>query len=91
MDRTSLYRALAPMQRQGWIRLTQGQDGRSRTAQLTREGKKALQQAGDRWEEIQARIVHEFGVKRWSALVSEMETLADAAVSAKKSLEAEIT
>ena len=39
MDRTSLYRAVNPMVRNGWIVLARGADARSRTAKIT---KKAL-------------------------------------------------
>lgn len=86
MDRTSLYRALTPMQRQGWVTLTAGANARSRAAQLTREGHRALQKAGDRWEEIQVRIVREFGRRRWSVFVVEMQRLASAAALAKEGL-----
>ena len=89
MDRTSLYRALMPMQRQGWIKLTAGANARSRAAQVTREGHKALQKAGDRWEEIQVRIVREFGRRRWSAFVAEMQRLATAAALAREGLPTE--
>jgi DNA-binding PadR family transcriptional regulator len=86
MDRTSLYRALMPMQRQGWIRLKAGADARSRTAQITRQGQKALQTAGECWEQIQVKLVREFGPRRWSAFVAEMEGLATAATLAKGGL-----
>lgn len=90
MDRTSLYRALTPMQRQGWVTLTAGANARSRAAQLTREGHRALQKAGDHWEEIQVRIVREFGRRRWSVFVAEMQRLASAAALAKEGLPIEV-
>ena len=86
MDRTSLYRALTPMRRRGWIKLTAGTNARSRSAQLTPEGRKALQKAGDRWEQIQLRIVQQFGRRRWSAFVAEMQSLATAATLAREGL-----
>jgi hypothetical protein len=38
MDRTSLYRAIAPMVRDGWLDLTIGVDARSRSAKVTTKG-----------------------------------------------------
>src|SRR6516162_9143304 len=38
MDRTSLYRAVTPMRRDGWLRISAGADARSRTAELTNKG-----------------------------------------------------
>src|SRR5262245_66145468 len=35
MDRTSLYRAVTPMQRDGWLTIAAGADSRSRTAEFT--------------------------------------------------------
>ena len=36
MDRTSLYRAIAPLERDGWIEVAAGVDARSRSARLYR-------------------------------------------------------
>src|SRR5262245_65338982 len=38
MDRTSLYRAIKPMQRDGWLRICATDDVRSRTAEFTATG-----------------------------------------------------
>ena len=87
MDRTSLYRALTPMLRQGWVRLTPGANARSRAAKVTRVGHKALQKAGSRWEEIQLRVVREFGPRKWSVFVADMHRLATVAARAKEFLQ----
>src|SRR5260370_5366653 len=46
MDRPSLYRAVAPMIRDGWIEVTAGSGGRSRAGEGTGRGKRVLAQKG---------------------------------------------
>src|SRR5262249_51170879 len=43
MDRTSLYRAVTPMQREGWIKIATGSDARSRAAKFTTKGHRVLE------------------------------------------------
>jgi DNA-binding MarR family transcriptional regulator len=88
MDRTSLYRALTPMRRQGWIRLAAGTDARSQSAQVTPKGRQALQEAVDCWKQIQLPIVRKFGQRRWSAFIAEMQSLANVAKLVQKELPA---
>lgn len=75
MDRTSLYRALDPMVREGWVEIIPGIDARSRTAVITRKGHELLKKAGERWEDVQTRVVERFGRREWSAFVAEVEKL----------------
>src|SRR5580658_1551319 len=49
MDRTSLYRALAAMEKQHWVAMRQGPDARTRTAVLTRAGETVLSRADPGW------------------------------------------
>lgn len=76
MDRTSLYRAVAPMQRDGWLKLAPGSDARSRTARFTTGGQRVLDAADSPWARRQIAIVDRFGREKWAALVSELERLA---------------
>jgi len=86
MDRTSLYRAIAPMLRDGWLKTTPGADARSRAAKLTRMGTRVLAKAGSRWDAIQCRLIGTFGEEAWAALVGELHRLAGCAdaVSARQ-------
>jgi DNA-binding MarR family transcriptional regulator len=56
MDRTSLYRAIAPTIRDGWIKATAGTDARSRAAKVTRKENQVLAKAGRRWDSIQDTV-----------------------------------
>jgi DNA-binding MarR family transcriptional regulator len=77
MDRTSLYRAISPMIRDGWLATANGVDARSRTALVSAKGKRLLTQAGDSWDSVQDEIIGAFGKERWAKLVQELYQLAD--------------
>lgn len=77
MDRTSLYRAIAPMRRDGWVKITAGADARSRTAEFTANGLRVLEAADPPWRRLQTDIIEHFGRQRWASLVAELARLAD--------------
>ena len=87
MDRTSLYRAISPMQRDGWLRVATGADARSRTAEFTARGRHILEAADPAWGQTQKEIIERFGRDRWAALVAELERLAACARTAEASRE----
>ncbi len=76
MDRTSLYRAIAAMQRDGWLTVGAGADARSRTAEFTGKGLRILEAADPAWGRTQTEIIERFGRDRWATLVAELERLA---------------
>lgn len=78
MDSTTLYRALGPLLRAGWIEVTAAARGRTKLARLTEAGQDALAAAAPRWEGAQSKFVEAFGVERWAALHSEIAALAAA-------------
>ena len=82
MDRTSLYRAVAPMQRDGWLTISVGADARSRSAEFTTRGLAVLEKADPAWGRTQTAIIERFGRDKWSALVAELARLADCARTA---------
>jgi DNA-binding MarR family transcriptional regulator len=82
MDRTTLYRALAPMQRDGWVKIAAGTDARARTVEFTTKGRRILESADPAWGRIQTAIIERFGRHEWAALVSELERLAACASAA---------
>ena len=75
MDRTSFYRAVVPLERHGWVRLGKGMDARSRTVDLTEQGRKVVADALPAWERVQSQIVDEFGGKRWKEFSREIKRL----------------
>jgi DNA-binding MarR family transcriptional regulator len=79
MDRTSLYRALAAMEKQHWVTMHDGPDGRTRTAALTRTGETVLARADAGWSDTQRALIERFGTAQWQALVAELRRLADCA------------
>ena len=70
MDRTSLYRALAPLERQGWIEIVGAPQGRTRIASLTDAGRAAMDGATAPWEAAQKRLIGAMGADAWAALES---------------------
>jgi DNA-binding MarR family transcriptional regulator len=76
MDRTSLYRALNPMVRDGWITIADGENSRSNSAKLTAKGARVLAAAESSWSRIQAHLVQEFGRTAFSFLIEELDRLA---------------
>lgn len=75
MDRTSLYRALTPLRREGLLEANDGPDKRSRFAVITHSGEEALNRAAPIWEALQVAIVERFGVAAWKDLAEELGRL----------------
>lgn len=68
MDRTSITRALAPLQRNGLLDSCVGSDRRARIVSLTRKGNKLVANAEPKWNEAQRALMHTIGDQRWTAL-----------------------
>ncbi len=71
-DRTTLTRALSPLQRDGLIRVALGQGRLSRVVELTAAGEAALEQARPLWLDAQAELATIVGPDRLAALVGEL-------------------
>lgn len=78
MDRTSLYRTLAPIERHGWIRLGPGGRGRARQAALTGAGHAALDAATPAWEACQRDVLAALGEDALLALQARLGEVVDA-------------
>lgn len=78
MERTSLYRTLAPMIEADWImaRGSQPGEGRNKSVALTRKGRTTITAANVHWKAIQSRMVESFGAKRWESLHRDIAELA---------------
>ena len=79
MDRTTLYRAIDALRKQHWVRLSEGNDNRSRSASVSRSGALALKRADPGWASTQSSIVDRFGHKEWQTFTSELQRLVDCA------------
>jgi DNA-binding MarR family transcriptional regulator len=79
IDRTTLTRTLASLERQGLIRAKPGKDKRERRWSLTTAGEKELARLRPRWEGAQERLRKRLGTERWEVLITELTTVAAAA------------
>jgi DNA-binding MarR family transcriptional regulator len=78
MDRTTLGRAIQPLQRDGLIRTRPApSDRRAKQLHLTKAGEKRLQACLEGWAKAQARFEAGFGAKR----AAELRTLLQAVVA----------
>lgn len=63
MDRTTLGRALRPLERDGLLEIGPGPDCRTRSLRLTPVGEARLAVAAERWREAQAEFEAAFGMQ----------------------------
>src|ERR1700686_834142 len=56
MDRTSLYRALGPMARSGWLLIKGAPKGRAKLVQLSKDGIRVTADAAEYWQRAQSRV-----------------------------------
>lgn len=77
MERTSLYRALDPIAKTGWISIEGSGRGRPKVAVLTEAGKNALSLGEARWMSVQDRMLAAYGPKRWAVAVGVLSELAE--------------
>jgi len=75
IDRTTLTRTLAPLERDGLVTVTAGADRRTRVVRITDAGRAAMRRAFPYWREAQQQIITGLGSERFDALLGEMEAL----------------
>lgn len=68
LDRTTLARNLAPLQRDGLIALRGAQDKRVTEVTLTAKGRSAIARARPQWERAQAEVTQRIGAQRAAML-----------------------
>jgi len=78
LDRTSLYRAVKPLERRGCLRILPGRTRRERAAALTPRGRRLLADALPIWERIQQRVVGGLGPRPWALLTSALAAIVPA-------------
>ena len=74
MDRSTLTRNLAPLEREGLIRV--GNEGwrRSRTVEITKQGRSRLREALPLWQKAQERLRQKLG-GRWAVIRDDLDGL----------------
>src|SRR5262249_12367964 len=79
MDRSTLTRNLAPLEREGLIRV--GNEGwrRSRTVEITSKGRSRLREALPFWEKAQHTLRQKLGSQRWPGIMADLDALIRAA------------
>src|SRR6516225_1071245 len=75
MDRSTLTRNLAPLEREGLIRV--GVEGwrRSRTVEITKKGRSRLREALPLWETAQETLQRRLGIGRWADIRADLDDL----------------
>jgi DNA-binding MarR family transcriptional regulator len=68
MERTSITRALAPLERDGLINSRPGADKRIRTVSVTNKGRKLIEEAEPKWRQAQEALMETVGENRWHAM-----------------------
>ena len=77
MDRTTLSRNLRPLEQQGLISITPGDDRRSRVVALADLGRERLQLALPLWEQAQTQTLQGLGEPRAQALMDDLSAVID--------------
>jgi DNA-binding MarR family transcriptional regulator len=75
MDRTTLPRDLKPLERQGWVSITEGEDRRKRFIALTPEGRDLLKRTLPLWEQAQIRIRDYMGDDPYKGLLGQLSDI----------------
>ena len=78
MDRSTLTRNLAPLEREGLIRVGEGWR-RSRTVEITKKGSGRLREATSLWERAQGALREKLGIRKWSTIRADLDNLIRAA------------
>jgi DNA-binding MarR family transcriptional regulator len=82
MDRTSLYRAVAPLLRGKDLELAPSpEDGRAKVLRVTESGKRRMARAARKWASAQQRMVETMGIDRWRELSQLLEQTAEDALA----------
>jgi DNA-binding MarR family transcriptional regulator len=76
MERTTLLRNLRPLQRDGLVKVAGGGRGNRVELAITAKGRKQMEKLTPAWKSAQSAAVKTLGEKRWSAVLSDLETAA---------------
>ena len=76
MERTTLLRNLRPLQRDGFVKAVGGGHGHRVELTITPKGRKQIEKLTPAWKSAQSAVVKTLGEKRWSTILSDLETAA---------------
>lgn len=76
MERTTLVRNLRPLQRDGFVNFSGGGHGNLVELSITAKGRKQVEKLVPAWKSAQSAVVKTLGEKRWSAILSDLESAA---------------
>ena len=72
MDRTTLTRNLSVLERQGYIKISSGNDHRTRIITATHKGHNAVAKAIPLWNDVQLKVKQEMGENSWHELMQNL-------------------
>jgi len=72
MDRTTLTRNLKPLEKEGLIKLTPGDDKRTHFVKITSKGKSVMEKTLPYWEKARTVVSEEFGKKHLDGLLKDL-------------------
>jgi len=72
MDRTTLTRNLKPLEKDGLIKITSGDDKRTHFVKITPKGKSAMEKTLPYWEKARTVVSEEFGQKHLDGLLKDL-------------------
>lgn len=75
MDRTTLTRNLSVLERDGFIKISQGKDHRTRLITATQKGHIAVSETILMWNEIQCKVKQKLGENSWRELMHNLTGL----------------
>jgi DNA-binding MarR family transcriptional regulator len=75
LDPTTLARNLKPLERDGLVEISIGEDRRRRMVKITEKGQDALLKALPLWEEAQAWVTSQLGEDRMRAMLADWNEL----------------
>jgi DNA-binding MarR family transcriptional regulator len=75
MDRTTLTRNLSVLERDGFIKISQGKDHRTRIVTATQKGRIAVSKTILVWSEIQRKVKQKMGENSWRELMQNLSKL----------------
>ena len=76
MERTTLVRNLRPLQRDGLVQAVGGGRGNRVELAITSKGRKQIEKLAPAWRSAQSAAVKTLGERRWSAILTDLETAA---------------
>ena len=72
MDRTTLTRNLSILERDGFIKISQGKDHRTRIVTATQKGRNAVAKVLPLWNEVQHKVKQQMGESSWHELMQNL-------------------